>query len=221
MQKIGDFWIPDIDAAPGRNLERSLIGFGERQGVQIDHLHRALELVPGRALVIDGGANVGAWTRLMAAHFASVHSFEPNPEAYDCLSRNVDEWGVGDKVTTYPNALSDRFERVAVTTKGNRRTVTGRITGKGDIESVTIDSLDLPECSFLKLDVEGYEHKALRGAEGTIARFRPWIMIENEPAKLPPGQSRTAAEDVLIGYGYALVEKIGAHEIDWLFKPGG
>ncbi len=219
MQKIGDFWIPDIDAAPGRNLERSLIGFGERQGIQIDHLHRALEFVPERKLVIDGGANVGAWTKLMAAHFESVHSFEPNPEVCACLRRNVIEWEVSDRVTIYPNAISDCFERVAVTTKDNRRTVTGRVTGQGDIACVTIDSLDLSECSFLKLDVEGYEHKALKGAEETIARFRPWVMIENEPSKLPPGQARTAAEDLLIAYGYELVEKIGSHELDWLFRP--
>ncbi len=221
MQRIGEFWIPDIDAAPGRNLERSLVGFSERQGIQIHHLHRALELAPGRRLVVDGGANVGAWTKTMAAEFDAVHSFEPNPDVYPCLKRNVEDWGIADKVTVYPNGLSDRSESVAIETSKTGRTATGRISGAGDIECVTIDSLDLPACSLLKLDVEGYEAQALNGARRTIEKFRPWILIENKRKKFLFFRLPTAAEKVLRDFGYELVEKIGDddHQIDWLYKP--
>lgn len=217
MHKIGNFWVPDIDAAPGRNLERSEFGFGSKQGVQIDHLIRALELVPDRTVAVDGGANVGAWAKLMGAHFEQVHTFEPNPVVFECLARNIQEWGLSPKVTAYPNGISDKHEFVSISTKDkNARTVTGRISGKGNIECITIDSLNLADCSLLKLDVEGYEDKCLRGASETIGKFRPWIMIENRREK---AGKKTPAELVLDDFGYVLVEKIGDDELDWLYKP--
>lgn len=221
MHKIGEFWIPDIDAAPGRNLERSQIGFGERQGIQIAHLHRALEIVPGRELAIDGGANVGAWSKVMARHFAAVHTFEPNPDVYACLARNIADWGVGDIVTAHPQGISDRHEFVSIGTREGARTVTGKITGKGSIECVTIDSLNLPACSFLKLDVEGYEAQALTGARDTIRKYQPWIMIENRTARFNVFHRATRAEKILRDHGYSVAEKIGDDQLDWLLRPRG
>ena len=218
MYKIGEFWIPDVDAAPGENLEKSRRGFEERAGIQIAHLERTLELVPGRTTAIDGGANVGAWTKLMAKHFASVHSFEPNPAAFECLQRNVTEWGAAGTATVHPQGLSDRHEFVSIGTREGARTVTGRVTGQGDIECVTVDSLQLQECSLLKLDLEGYEARALAGAVETIKRCQPWILIENKRTVLERLLG-SKAQNFLTDKGYRLVEKIGAEEIDWLFRP--
>ncbi len=92
--------------------------------------------------------------------------------------------------------------------------------GGGDIECVTIDSLDLARCAFLKLDVEGHEARALAGARQTLARCAPWVLIENKPARREGRPGGGAAERMLADCGYELVEKIGADEIDWLFRPG-
>lgn len=219
MHKIGEFWIPDIDAAPGRNRRGSRIDLGERQAVLTSQLEHALDLVPGRELAIDGGANVGAWSRVMGDYFDCVHSFEPNPAAYECLVRNISEWDLDDVVTTHPRGISDRHEFVSIGTKDGARTVTGRITGKGPIECVTIDSLDLAACSFLKLDVEGYEAQALTGARETIRRHRPWIMVENRPSRWNLLRRPSRAERILRELGYVLVEKFGDDHLDWLFRP--
>ena len=64
---------------------------------------------------------------------------------------------------------------------------------------VTIDSLELLDCQFIKLDVEGMETEALQGAAATIGRFRPILYVEND---------RQARSAELIGllqrYGYRL-----------------
>ena len=40
------------------------------------------------------------------------------------------------------------------------------------VPSITIDSLDLRDCQFIKINVEGMETEALHGAVATIERFR-------------------------------------------------
>lgn len=42
----------------------------------------------------------------------------------------------------------------------------------------TIDSLALARLDFIKLDIEGMEMEALRGAEASIQRFKPQLLIE-------------------------------------------
>lgn len=219
MKKIGEFWVPDADAAPGSNLERTRAAFDGGEGIQIAHLDAALAHLGCFELAIDGGANVGSWTKRMAGRFAEVHSFEPNKGAYECLARNVADWGLAN-VTLHPNAISDRSEFVKVEPQNHTaRTVTARIVGGGDIEAVTIDSLNVSRCSFLKLDVEGYEHRALKGAEHTLTAFKPWVLIENKPEQNKAYGDPNGAVSLLEELGYSLAEKIGAKQIDWLFRP--
>ena len=58
-------------------------------------------------LAIDGGANIGSWTLLLAEKFSVVQSFEPNHEAFICLQQNINEWGLSTRVVRHEQALSD------------------------------------------------------------------------------------------------------------------
>jgi len=42
------------------------------------------------------------------------------------------------------------------------------------------DDLEVGQLNLIKLDVEGMELEALRGAEGLIRRFRPALYVEND-----------------------------------------
>ena len=46
------------------------------------------------------------------------------------------------------------------------------------VRQLTIDELNLPRVDFIKIDIEGMEVEALTGAEATINRSRPVMMIE-------------------------------------------
>src|SRR3954471_24258726 len=57
--------------------------------------------------VFDIGANIGVFTILQATQGAWVYSFEPNPDSYSRLSRNVTFNKLNDCVRLFPTALGD------------------------------------------------------------------------------------------------------------------
>jgi FkbM family methyltransferase len=62
--------------------------------------------------------------------------------------------------------------------------------------------VDTGRIAVLKLDVEGHEPSVLRGAEGTIARDRPFVMVES-------GNRNPAVADLLTRHGYTYAEREG------------
>ncbi len=229
MKKIGEFWVPDVDTFWFRNLRKTRKNYeGGKQGTQLHHLTGAIDHIratvgPDRlaaSVAIDAGANVGAYARHMAAHFAHVHAFEPAPDTYECLARNIADWGLGARVTAYPNALSAVEEGVSMGGGGwFRRSISREVAGPGDIRAIPIDSLALEDVLLLKLDVEGYELKVLEGSRETLARCRPFVMMELKDRKIAKGTADMAPHEFLLGQGYEVVLKLGEPAIDRLYAP--
>lgn len=174
MKKVGDYWIPDG--------EEHLAPFYAQGGWHLDRLERALKYVKNFRVAIDGGAHAGSWTRVMARHFEQVHAFDLTPENFECLERNVSEWGL-ENVKLYNYGLGDKHEMVSVGDDPKWQGNTGgkHVIGEGDLPIRLLDELELEVLDFLKLDIEGYEEKAMRGGEQTILRCKPLILIEHKP----------------------------------------
>jgi len=77
------------------------------------------------------------------------------------------------------------------------------------IEAVTIDSLDLPSCGLIQLDIERHELFALMGAIETIEKYRPVIMLEG------PETTNNSCNVILEQLGYKFVSRAG---VDSVFK---
>lgn len=149
-------------------------------------------------VVIDGGANIGTLTRAMLDAGAIVMAFEPNPEAMECLRKNC------PNATPFALALSDTNERVGVIKDENAGA--SFVVPDGDIQAVDLDlfmdAAGLESVALIKLDIEGYETKALRGARETIARCKPVLFVEVNRATLERAGS---SEDELL----SLIESLG------------
>lgn len=221
MKKVGDFWIPDVDLQLWRRWGKTRRKTIERftgGGPKLQDLEDVLSVVPNGRTAIDGGANVGAYTRILCSHFKTVYAFEPAEDTFEALKRNIEEWGLSDQVIVRNEALSDRVEAVGLSLKLGGRSVSRTISGPGDLPAVTIDSLELQDLDFIKLDIEGYEYKALAGARETLLRCRPSVMFEDKPGKIKNSRTEGDPHAYLIDLGLKKVGLFGEGEFDWLYN---
>jgi FkbM family methyltransferase len=147
-------------------------------------------VTPG-SLVLDVGASLGLWTVPLAQVArdagASLWAFEPHPSNLPWLHRNIELNDLA--VTVHPIALGDvRGElRMSPTDSMADRGGNAAVAlGEHDDRSVRVPVRrldDLPRSkrvSMVKLDVEGFELNALRGAAALLDSDRPVIFGEFE-----------------------------------------
>jgi FkbM family methyltransferase len=152
---------------------------------RLDHDQNMLPLlkpyIPKGAVVVDAGAFIGDHTVFYAACVGPsgrVHAFEPNVAAFKCLHYNT----TGLPVYVYDAGLSDKGGSAAIAPAMNAG-ASHLKDGEG-CKLIALDSLGLDRLDFFKLDVEGFEVMALRGAKDTIARCKPVMLIEVNTAAL-------------------------------------
>lgn len=158
--------------------------------------------------VIDGGANSGIFTCAFGALGARVHAFEPLPSIREHLDRNIALNGLEHRADVVPAAISDTPGE-AVMDLGAGAVAASIVRRRGGEEvTVKVESLDhyaqtadLGPVSFIKLDIEGAEGAALRGAKELIARDRPVICLE---AWKPEDVAEIS--EILSPLGYRLAE---------------
>ena len=163
-------------------------------------------LKPGDT-VVDAGAFIGDYTVRMAkavGETGSVLAFEPNLDAYVCLEVNCRDC---PQVRLEHCALSDIETTKSVFVESNvgaSHLINARNEGP-TIRTRTLDSFNLQHCDFIKIDIEGFEVFALRGAVETIKKFRPKIFIElNDSALSRYGFTKNDILKPLMGIGYRL-----------------
>jgi len=139
-------------------------------------------------VIIDAGAFIGDTAVFFHHKLAGrcrVHSFELLDENLALLVHNLERNGVpDDHVVINKLALADRTGDVLVIGDGASQSSTS-IFGKGQqgqqVETVTLDdyvmAMNLERVDFIKMDIEGAEVLALRGARQTIRHFKPKLAI--------------------------------------------
>lgn len=126
-----------------------------------------------RGTMLDIGANIGTHC-FRYAQYGHVLCFEPNPIAFECLSHNMK--GI-QRVKLFNVAVSDHEGMIDMVPQGDNYGAAYTQPGTS-IPTMTIDSLELNACDFIKIDVEGDEIAVLNGALKTIIKYRPVMCIE-------------------------------------------
>lgn len=159
----------------------------------------------GGGTCLDIGANIGNHAVVWSGLFDSVVCFEPNPQMSavlhanlalnDCANVRIVEAGLGPEDAELPFSFhEDGNDGSGTFAKGTGdRTLPVR---HGD-RLIAELGLDRNAISFVKCDVEGFEHSVFQGLSETLARYKPVIAFESNSAELGASSWK-----VLRGLGY-------------------
>ncbi len=178
-------------------LSADIIAQG-RLDVAREWLEQYHKYIPEGGVVVDVGACLGDMTATfseMVGLAGRVYAFEPNPPVLDCLLFNMSKY---KNVSIYGNALGSSQTKASFIIDhhniGASRLV---VDGDGPIYLTTMDSIfdeHLDQLDFMKIDAEGCEPYILDGAQETLKRFRPVMLIEVDQRAL--GFQRFTPTDV-------------------------
>lgn len=162
-------------------------------------------------VVFDVGANIGDHTRAYLDMGKKVVAFEPHPFSFQCLQHNCPE------ATCRQIALSDKDEDLRFKVLDNVGASRVRHDGEWMVNAETLDGQFLPAPQFVKIDVEGFEPKVLKGMMETLRQHRPLVFIEvNDGALADNGFSRKDIDEVFAELGYSDVKCYPEHaKLDW------
>ena len=198
-------------------------------------------LLPGARGVIDVGASMGLFALVagLEDERRRVFAFEPVPETFACLERNL---ALNSRARIEPvAAAAAAFDGTidlnvppgeslpfGASTLPGHRDAGRRIT----VRAVTLDRFVSERApghvDVIKLDTEGTEPDVLAGARSLIASDRPWIVCE-----VLHGLTEARLHDVLdpLGYRYFIIGRRGLtprpriegdpsyRDRNWLFAP--
>ncbi len=158
-------------------------------------------------LSIDVGASLGTYTMHLLCYSKGCMAFEARPQQAEAL-RTLFQ---GSPVVVEAVGLSNRDGiaelRMTVDDLGRSTLhVENALEAVGGIETIrvpirTLDSYNLSSVGFIKIDVEGHELDVLHGAEATLQRNRPTLLIEVEDRHAPDAVRRVS--DHLRNRGYS------------------
>lgn len=163
------------------------------EGLVIEHLQ---EHIKNAKVVLDIGAHVGCHTLIYKSinSDCSIYSFEMQSIIYELLKKNISinhlqnvkafHCAIGESIgmVSISDNIADgpnKNEKYAYN-NGKEYNFGGVSLGSGqeEILMITIDSLQLEACDFIKIDVEGFEYFVIKGASQTIQKYKPVIFYE-------------------------------------------
>jgi FkbM family methyltransferase len=195
-------------------------------------------------VVFDVGANVGHYTALVSqlvGPSGEVHAFEPTGRTFGLLARNVannrnarlNRLGLSDHHGPL-RLLYGEGGNASLNSFGEPFGAGAAPNGEYQSEVVWVTTLDqyirdrrVGRIDALKIDVEGWEERVLRGGLGTLLSQAPVLTLEYcSPAAQNAGSSCAAISDLLDKLGYQLfryqprtreLDPIAATRTEWQF----
>lgn len=173
----------------------------------------------------DIGANIGIYSLYASKRIGSgrVHCFEPFDETFSKLQVNISLNGINNAALNRV-AVGDTVGRInLVVDEDSSKNFVTEVEDSASIFSPIIslnqyaDSNSIEHIDYLKIDVEGYELKVIRGASNLIARQAiSVIQLElYEDFQKRAGGSVKEVVDILTASGYNLFEQ----SCDSVFHP--
>lgn len=162
-------------------------------------------------VILDCGANIGFVTHQLKNCFpnATIHAFEPNPTVYAKLS---DHYKDSDKIKCHNMGIADKNGELIFNVNANSGTssfLNPTSYHTSNMASKRINPIKVPVCAIsdlmqkenirhidiLKLDIEGYEIKALQGINNLLEEVS---LVFTEVNLIPTYEGQPLIEDIII-----------------------
>ncbi|TAL39835.1 MAG: FkbM family methyltransferase [Alphaproteobacteria bacterium] len=163
-------------------IGKSIFHYGEYNPDETEFILGLAAKAGKDKLVLDIGANIGVIAQALAFAGFTVEAFEPQPEVFELLTANFKgkahnvALGEARGKTIMPKLIySERFNFGGVSCE-----TTSRSRGGIDVHVEKIDDYKFDNVGLMKIDVEGFEERVLRGAVETINRCSPILYLEDD-----------------------------------------
>lgn len=154
-------------------------------------LKKFKSLLPSYDLFIDVGANIGTYSLIAAREGKRCLAFEPIPDNFYSLKKNIELNKYGEFIQVFEFGLSDKKEKTNFNFDPLKPGASSIHPHKRMGKTITVqleefDKLELPELSraekvLLKIDIEGMELNALKGMKKTLtAKENICLIIESK-----------------------------------------
>lgn len=187
-------------------VQINLHGFFEKSA--LDMVFAFIDPVLGdieSGAALDIGANIGNHSLYFSQYFSSVYAFEPHPRIHELLLINA---RIASNIRVFNLGFGEEVESLDLTENWeNMGSASFKHSWSADSSKVRVkigrlDDFDFGagEISFMKIDVEGFESSVIRGAQSTIRKHQPLIVMEQLHSEFVNGS--TESIQLLLNEGY-------------------
>ena len=153
-------------------------------GYHEEELLFLLSVLQPDEVFVDVGANIGVYSMVASACGARVVAFEPVATARAAFEENVRLNRAEATTRVHPVALSDEPGKMKIT--NDLESSNHLVVGEGEGTWVDVCRLDdvleadkpRSRIGVIKVDAEGFDANVLRGAQSTLSRYRPAVIVE-------------------------------------------
>lgn len=141
---------------------------------------------------VDIGSHTGTYAIKLAKYSKNVMAFEPQRQTFYALCGSVALSNLSN-ITCYNTALGSEPQVGEATLSipsvdGGGSSILGCVNpiSEEKVEVKTLDSYNIENISFIKIDVEGNEPEVLEGARQTLTKYRPSVLFEDNSHSFDP-----------------------------------
>ena len=171
-----------IDPSKDKGVELSLFQTGTYERGILDFIHHNYA---SKGSFIDIGANIGLMSLFVQRHFpqAEVHAFEAHPETAqlfrdNCTLNDLSAVHLHEVALGNGSGTVYIYDNWAVNRGGATLVPQGKDAVRHEVQLFRLDDLEVGHPEMVKIDVEGLELDVLKGAETTLRKFRPILIVE-------------------------------------------
>lgn len=218
-------------ASMGKGLKRTVNGYKLRlptryfkyfpqnyEAENFEFLSRSCK--PG-AVIIDIGAHIGLFSVIAAqvtGKAGKVYAFEPAPATYALLQKTIAINKMEDVVETRQQAVGQATGKITFFVSDNHADNSNSLVNYKedrslhgiDVAVTTIDNFvqekNITRLNFIKIDVEGAEYDALKGACNTFNNLKPACIVAIHPQPIAAkGDKLEDIYDLIVSCNYRIM----------------